>query len=138
MPLPPTIITAKPRRHRKRAVLPVVSPTPPPPPPPPPTAPTLLSAVQHTPGESLLLTFDQAVAISAIDPSEFLFNWNPSDNVYRGIDTPTLLGLTSVLLPLTTDHDGAEPGTWMTAGAGNGIVAVEGGLPWTGATELAL
>jgi hypothetical protein len=105
---------------------------------PPAVAPTLV-ACEYDVGGGILLTFDRAVDVSAIEPTQFTVDDGPSEERYVGTDsvahdTPTTVHIDVAGL------EAIPPGETVTlnAGAGNGIVSTVGGAPWAGASDLQL
>jgi hypothetical protein len=108
----------------------------------PPAPPALmLVAASYDPGDILLtLTFDRAIDIASINAAVILVN----DDSYAGLllagDSAgaVLLDPATVQMPLI-DAGASTPGPiTMSAGATNGIVAVDDGGTWGGASDLTL
>jgi hypothetical protein len=57
---------------------------------------------------------------------------------YVGYDAAIVVGPTTVQILLSGIEEYAGPGVILTAAAGNGIVAADGGLAWAGVTDLSL
>ena len=57
---------------------------------------------------------------------------------YVGFGPPTVLDPVTVRLAMTGVDDYAGPGVVLSAAAGNGIVAADGGLPWAGVSGVEL
>ncbi len=127
MPLPPTIIPVKPRiRRRRRAVVNVVPPL------------VLVSAGYEPDVPSIDLLFERDIDFSGIDVSAFtvadgviaMCTWVGTGSYW--------LGSRWVQVLFTRVGDFSGPGTLMTVGAGNGIVAVEDGGAWAGVAGMGL
>ena len=108
--------------------------------PPPPAALTLVSA-GYDPGEVLLtLTFDRAIDIASINASVIHVN----DDSYALLLLAGDPGAVSLLDPATVqlgliDAGASTPGPITLSAAGsNGIIAVDDGGTWPGATDLVL
>lgn len=106
---------------------------------PPPVEPlTLVSATYQPEGPSVTLGFDQAIDLAAFVPSAVEVN-DPSVNVafYAGA---SVLASTANSVTVTLSYLDAPFGedVMMSAGAGNGIVAVNGGEEWDGVMNLVL
>ncbi|HEV7297912.1 MAG TPA: hypothetical protein VGN72_00990 [Tepidisphaeraceae bacterium] len=110
-------------------------------PPAPPVEPlTLVSAVYDGDVELVLtLTFSRAIDVDAIDGAAIIVN-DPGAMLDRLIGTggATLEGPATVRIGLVTQSVPPVPGpVTLTAGADNGIVAVDGGA-WAGVTAVVL
>jgi len=111
-----------------------------PPPAPPPTALTLVAAeYNHDDSPVLVLTFDRAVDIAGLDGSQMIVD-DGFDLGLKFIATgPATLDAPGVLrIGLTDDGDATVPGTVLTAGAGNGIIAADDAAAWAGVADLGL
>jgi hypothetical protein len=131
--MPPAALNFQPRkpnRYRPRPADP--SPTPPPAP-----APTLVAATCDE-SPSLTLTFDRPINVSAIDVARFRVDDGPLGFTYVGYDAPIVVNPTTVQILLTGTEEYTGPGVILTAAAGNGIAAAEGGAAWAGVANLAL
>ena len=106
---------------------------------PPATPPTLVSAA-YDEGNSVTLTFDRAVDVAGVVGSAIRVNdgGGEVDATLNATGAVAVLSPTSVRLGLVHAGPPTGPGMTMTATAGNGIVAVNGGAPWAGVTELTL
>jgi hypothetical protein len=104
-----------------------------------PAAPVLVAADVNTDdGLVATLTFDRAVSIAAFDGSKWTVVHQPLEGVY----TPSGVSLTdamTVRIDMTLDS-ACDPGpdVLLNAAAGNGVVAVDGGVAWAGASDLNL
>jgi len=105
--------------------------------PPPPGAPTLVTAVCDE-SPSLTLVFDRPVDVSAIDVASFRVDIGVLGFTYVGFDAPIIVNPTTVQILLSGIEEYAGPGVILTAAAGNGIVASDGGIAWAGVAGLAL
>ena len=129
MPVPASILPAKPRVHRKRREGPT--------PTPPPAALTLVSA-SYAEGESVTLTFDRAVDAAGLDaPQVVVHDAAGSGFVMVGAGVASVPSPQSVVIALAPT-DSAEGLTVLDATAATGIVAVDDGGTWAGATGLEL
>ena len=105
--------------------------------PPPPGAPTLVTAVCDE-SPCLTLAFDRAVDVSGIDVASFRVDIGVLGFTYVGFDAPIIVNPTTVQILLSGIDDYTGPGVILTAAAGNGIVAADGGAAWAGVTDLSL
>jgi hypothetical protein len=104
-----------------------------------PTAPVLVSAdYSLDDGAVVVLTFDRAVSVGPMDANAIRLAHHPSEQAFVAADGVQLDAMT-VRIDMTYD-DVCDPGddVVLNAGAGNGIVAVDGGVAWAGATDLDL
>jgi hypothetical protein len=124
--LPPTFIPAKPRRRRKRSHTSAVSTA----------ALTLVAATYDGFAPSLRLTFDRAIDIPGFVATEIIVD----DGVFGGSKYQGLSG--TLIDPTTIEVSLLDIDAWvstdvrLTAGAGNGIVAVDDGNAWAGVINL--
>jgi hypothetical protein len=110
-----------------------------PPAPPGPTAPVLVSAAfSLDDGAVLTLGFDRAVAIVGFDPAAIGVADGPGESFYDGSGGATLSGANTVVVGLIYLYAASGDDVELTATAGNGIVAVDGGVAWAGASGLVL
>jgi hypothetical protein len=108
-------------------------------PPPPPPPPLVLEAAEYNADEGWCsLTFDRAIDVSGMDPFAIQIGDVSSGQLYEGHGSPTLVGDNQVQMAL--EFIGAFGGdiTAMYATADSGIVAVDDGGTWEGATNLPL
>jgi hypothetical protein len=119
---------AKPRHRRKRGKLAPVH-----------TAPVLVSATYIDTELRVVLVFDQAVAFDDYDGTAIILD-DPVFNFdhFFGTNGNTLLNPTTVQIGLIGMGNPVGEVVTLSATASAGIVAAEGGLPWNGATGLAL
>lgn len=106
-----------------------------------PQAPPGLSliAASYLANTSVRLTFDRAIDIGAIVVSQI--GVNDADDLglkYVGTGSATLDGPATVVVLLADDGDASGTGTTLTAGSGNGIVALDDGGAWAGVADLSL
>jgi hypothetical protein len=127
----PSIIPAPRRVRRKRKSDPPATPA---------LGPVLVAA-SYGPnvGPTLILTFDRAINIDDFNGSvifvsdgQFNFTRYNAGGEYQ-LDNPTTLRVT---LGLWDEFE--SEGVWLNTLGETGIVAVDGGEPWTGATNLEL
>jgi hypothetical protein len=112
-----------------------------PPPPPPPPSPLMLTAAQWLGGSTeLRVVFDRAVDIAGIQAASFFVQVDNGDGTYTqysgiggSLEDPQTVGI-------TCSSGGTYEGSISnySAGADNGIVAVDDGGTWAGGTDLAL
>lgn len=98
-----------------------------------------LVAASYVANTSVRLTFDRAIDISAIVVAQI--SVNDADDLglkYIGTGSATLDGPASVVVLLADNGDSTGSGTTLSAGAGNGIVAVDDGAAWAGVTGVEL
>ncbi|MGB7159619.1 MAG: hypothetical protein WBD40_16245 [Tepidisphaeraceae bacterium] len=105
----------------------------------PPVALTLVAASYDKDLSCVDLAFDRAIDIGAMDVTSVAVD----DDTFRGLrlagfETPVLLNPTTVRVSLNEVGGAMQPGVHLTTGAGNGIVAVDDGGTWAGATDLLL
>ena len=98
---------------------------------------TLVSAVCDE-SPSLTLVFDRPIDVSAIDVSLFRVDDAVLGFTYVGHDAAIVVSPTTVQILLSGIEEYAGPGVILTAAAGNGIVAADGGAAWAGVAGLAL
>ena len=107
---------------------------------PPPQALTLVAAA-FTAGDpsSLVLTFDRAIDIDALDGSAILVRDGAvTEILWDATGGAALTGPATVEITLTPVEGDSAPGTVLTAGPTSGIVAVDDGGTWEGVSELEL
>jgi hypothetical protein len=127
MNLEPLFNTAPRRVHRKRKD---ASPSAPPPP-----ALVLTSASFDDFVETLTLVFDRAVSIADYDGAQISVNAGVDTGWLYSGGAASLSDAVTVLIVLQQD-DSAAGGVTLTASGLSGIVAVDDGGVWAGATEL--
>ena len=113
--------------------------TPPTPLPPGPAALNLVSAAFDDVAQTLTLAFDRAIEVSGMDGAAIVID----DPVFSGLrfdatGGPELLGAETVRITLVAIGDPGGSSVRMTAGAGNGIVALDDPGAWAGVTDLEL
>ena|SRR5688572_8313402 len=107
--------------------------------PPAPAAALTLVAADYDPGTAVILTFDRAIDISSLDGSAIIID----DGAFQGFRySATLAAALTAPATVRIELDGVEefvgPDVRMTAGAGNGIVAVDDGGTWAGVVNVVL
>ena len=107
-------------------------------PPTPPIAAPVLVAASCTEGPTLILSFDRPVDVAGLVPGLLRVDNGLLMYRYVGYQTPAVLDPQTIEVPLTGVEDYAGPGVTLTAAAGNGIVAADGGLAWAGVGDLEL
>ena len=128
--VPPVKFPRRKRRGRPRASTP--------PAPPPPAALVLVSAIYDA-GAAVTLTFDRAIDIAGLDGSVIIVEDGVHSQFrYNGTVGATLLSPATVQIELAGVEEWTGPDIRLDAGAANGIVAVDGGGTWGGATDLEL
>ncbi len=125
--LPPK--TYRHRRHRKAAKVA----------PPPVSGPVLVSASYDELGPVVILTFDRAIDITALDPSAFALD----DGViagtrYVGTDGSMLIDPQTAQVALMPVEASAAPDTRLTVSADSGIIAADASGTWAGVVNLLL
>src|SRR3954453_16881826 len=126
----PTIIPAPPRRMRRRKLGGST---------PPPVALTLVAAQYHEEEEWVRLTFDRAIDIAGIDGAEVVVDDDDfTGNRLAGVAGATLVNPTTVQVPLDRIGTASESNVHLIASATSGIVAVNDGGTWAGASDVAL
>lgn len=103
-----------------------------------PVALTLVSAYYDGDAPGVHLTFDRAIDVSALVLSAFTVMDGPDFIHFVGTGTPFLVGPTEVLVFLHNVGSASGSDVLLTAAAGNGIVAVDDGGTWEGASVLPL
>ena len=107
--------------------------------PPPVESLVLTSAFYSSEELILLLQFDRDIDISELDGSQISVN-DPADNHQRYLATGSSQLISANYVQIQLDPAGSATGTQaaLSAGANSGIVAVNGGGTWAGATDLSL
>ncbi len=103
----------------------------------PPVALNLVAA-EYDQSVSVTLTFDRDIDITSLVAGEVSVNDGPEAIRYVGSGTATLVMPTKVVIGLAEDGGQGAPFITLTAGAGNGIVAVDDGGTWAGVMNLVL
>ena len=104
----------------------------------PPVALTLISA-NYVTGASFTLVFDRPIDISAIDGTAiFVDDGQTTHQRFNGTGGAVLVAPTAVRFTPYRVTSATGTGTTLTATASTGIVAVNDGGTWAGATALAL
>ncbi|MGB7158953.1 MAG: hypothetical protein WBD40_12850 [Tepidisphaeraceae bacterium] len=130
------LLPAPPLRLRKPRANPFRVPKAPPAPP----GPLVLVAAEYdNDGAWIDLAFDRAIEIDAMDVTLVVVD----DDTYRGLTlagfgTPVLVTPTTVRVVLDEVGGATQADVHLTAGAGNGIVAVDDGAAWAGAEDVEL
>jgi hypothetical protein len=89
--------------------------------------------------ESLILTFDRAIDMAGYDGSAVIVNdGSYVGMVYSATGPVTMLSPTSVNIELVAISEDYGPGVTLNAPATTGIVAVDDGGTWGGATAVEL
>ena len=105
---------------------------------PPPAALTLVAAT-YLEKEWVQLTFDRAIDIAAIDPTQIVIDDDQfSGWKLGGLSGATLVDPVTVQVPLDRIDNSSEAGVHLFATASSGIVASDDGGTWAGVSELAL
>ena len=98
--------------------------------------PTLVGASLD--GGVVTLAFDRAIDVAAFDPSTIVVDDGASHATLGGGGEPTLVTPTTVAVEMESLAPFAGSGVTLNVGAGNGIVAVDGGMAWAGCSAVAL
>ena len=118
------------RRRRRRAAAAA--------PPAPPAALVLVAAIYDA-GAAVTLTFDRAIDIAGLDGSVIIVEDGVhAEYRYAGTVGATLLSPATVQIELAGVEEFVGPGIQLDAGAANGIVAVDDGGAWGGASDVEL
>ena len=104
----------------------------------PPAAAPVLVAASCTEAPTLILSFDRPVDVSGLVPGLLRVDNGLLTSSYVGYLTPTIIDPQTIEVPLSGIGDYYEPGVILTAAAGNGIVAADGGLAWAGVVDVEL
>jgi hypothetical protein len=105
----------------------------------PPVGALTLVAADYDPGTAVILTFDRAIDIASLDGSVIVID----DGSFQGFRySATLAAALTAPATVRIELDGIEefagPDVRLTAGAGNGIVAVGDGAAWAGVANVAI
>ena len=107
-------------------------------PPVPPVALVLVSAIYDA-GAAVTLTFDRAIDIAGLDGSVIIVEDGVHSQFrYAGTWGATLLSPVTVQIELAGVEEFVGPDIRLDAGITNGIVAVDDGGTWAGASDLEL
>lgn len=99
---------------------------------------TLVSAAFDD-GPNVTLAFDRAIDVTALDGAAVVVDDPVVTGVlYEATGGPVLLDPATVRITLNAIGDPSGTDVRLTAGAGNGIVAVDDGGAWAGAINLLL
>ena len=100
---------------------------------------TLTAAVYDSDELLLVLTFDRAVDVSGIVGAAILVDdQQHNDATFAATGAVELVSEAVVQIGLELVGDSTGVGVFLNAAAGNGIVAVDDGGAWAGATDLVL
>ena len=105
------------------------------------TAPPALTLVAAYYSEALWiqLTFDQAIDIAAMNPTQVTVDDGAVSGLkFVGAGSATLVSPETVEISLQKIASASGPDTLLSAGAGNGIVAVDDGAAWSGVSDVVL
>ena len=103
-----------------------------------PVALTLVSATYDADAPGLFLTFDRAIDLAGINVSAFTVEDGVNGYHMVGSGAPEVVSPVQVLVYVIFVEAYSGPDVLMTAGADNGIVAVDDGGKWMGASGLVL
>jgi hypothetical protein len=99
----------------------------------------LVAATYDNDSVTLTLTFDRAIDIEGIVGGDIIVNdADITANLYEATGPATMLSPTTVRIELIGVSESTGTGVRLSAGAANGIVAVDDGGTWGGADALAL
>ena len=98
----------------------------------------LVSATYDYFGWAVTLVFNQAIDISGFMVTEVTVSDAEHDQLWDAENGANLLDPVTVQIGLLQTGEATGPGVTMSASAANGIVAVDGGEPWVGCTDLGL
>ena len=101
----------------------------------------MLVAATYAAGDpsTLTLVFDRAIDIAGLDGSLILVRDGVTTEIlWDATGGAVLAGPATVQITLTPLESDSAPGLVMNAGPGSGIVAVDDGGAWGGASELGL
>jgi hypothetical protein len=100
---------------------------------------TLVEASFDEGGPSLRLAFDRAIDVAGLAGGAIVVEaGNVTGTAYEALGTATMDGPNAVVIGLLETGPSASSDTLLNAGPGNGIVAVDDGGAWSGASELVL
>jgi hypothetical protein len=96
----------------------------------------LESAAFDNDSVTLTLTFDRAIDIAGIVGGDIIVNdADITGNLYEATGPATMLSPTTVRIELNGVSEATGTGVRLSAGAANGIVAVDDGGTWAGITD---
>ncbi len=98
----------------------------------------VLVAAEFDETPRVVLTFDRPIDIAGIVPGAIVVKQAALGAIYNGVGPATLATPTTVVIVLEFTDEYFGPTDTLMASAGNGIVAVDNGGTWAGATELEL
>jgi hypothetical protein len=125
-------LAAKPRVRRKRKQGATSEPA-------PPVALTLVAATYDEFVPSVTLAFDRPIDIAGLDGSSILVrDGDAAQMMWSATGAAVQDATNTVRITLEPVEGDSTPGVMMNAGPTNGIVAVDDGGEWGGASELAL
>jgi hypothetical protein len=104
----------------------------------PPAPLTLVSASFDPDGPEVYLTFDRPIDISGLVVGGFGVVDEPDGHALIGFLAPILIAPNQVQVLMQIVASASGPDVLLTASAGNGIVAVDDGGTWAGASDLVL
>jgi hypothetical protein len=119
----------KPIRHRSQPAQQAVA---------APVALALVAAYYDGDAPGVHLIFDRAIDVSGLVLSAFTVLDGPDFIHFAGTGTPFMVGPSEVLVFLHNAGSASGSEVLLTAGAANGIAAVDDGGTWEGATALEL
>ncbi len=103
-----------------------------------PAALMLVAAEYDSATGNIELTFDRDIDIAGIVVGDVSVNDGPESIRFVGFGAATLVTPTKVVIALVEDGGQGGPLVTLSAGAGNGIVAVDDGAAWAGAADVEL
>jgi hypothetical protein len=104
-----------------------------------PAALTLTAASFDNDTVTITLTFDRAIDIAELVGGDIIVNdADITGNLYEATGAATMLSPTTVQIELNGVGESTGTGVRLSAGAANGIVAVDDGAAWGGVTDLEL
>jgi hypothetical protein len=103
-----------------------------------PVALTLVSATYDADAPGVFLTFDREIDLSGINVGAFVVLDGINGNHMLGSGAPERVSPAQVLVYFVFVEPYAGPDVLLTAGADNGIVAMDDGGVWEGASDLGL
>ncbi len=88
--------------------------------------------------ESVVLAFDRAIDLAGLDGAVIFVDDYESGSLYQGTQFASLLNPTTAEIGMVIIDSSTGTQILLTAGAGNGIVAVDDGGAWAGVTDVEL